>query len=460
MKKLIVLFLVLVFTILCLTECEPTPKPPSSQEETSSSLSTTPPEGGSVTEGGLSFFEELLMGGDSEYKLYARLRFEDPGEINLVAFFHILTDMGIAEKINKDRNQDQYKQAAELFRAEVGEPESAWPTFTVIPRETLDLFTEKTLGKKSDSFLLSSNSTTPSIIFVHPWVAYKEMKYYAIMLQSNNEFRGEIQKILSVTVDEKRYYHVFYLLNKYGKDTQYEMTFQKDGEGQFHICSNQRKSAEKEREIPLLKDSNMGLTIEKETEESIRLLMKKISSETSFSVSGHEVSFDDVLEFVAIPQLRPISLRSWNSGLELYSAHDCFTGGRLFVFYGKGRDIEYGAYECLFIKKTLHFKDFDSLKKGEATLEDVETIDPAAKFNFFNPEDPEPNHYVSFLDQGGLNDDYYYYSVHATKDGVVNIGYKKSGDDFIVHEIYKSENLVIDGEIYDPVAAINENDWP
>jgi len=224
--------------------------------------------------------------------------------------------------------------------------------------------------------------------------------------------------------------------------------------------SSAQSEENKEMEVEILKDSEMKLHAEKAREKNIMELMRMISREGSRSLGSPAASLDDVREFVSIPQLRPISIAGSRGGLEFYSVHDSLSGGRLFVFYSKENEDGFLAYNTIFIGKTLHFNNFDPLIEGNSTLEDVEEIDPAAKFNFFNPEDPEPNHYVSFLDQGGLNDDYYYYSVHATKDGVVNIGYKKSGDDFIVHEIYKSENLVIDGEIYDPVAAINENDWP
>jgi|GEM_PF-2306738 len=209
-------------------------------------------------------------------------------------------------------------------------------------------------------------------------------------------------------------------------------------------------------EIELVKDPGEGLKTEKESEENIRKLMEEIARETSLSSPSHEVSLEEVREFVSLTQLRPIE--NLSNGSEFYSAHDCSTGGRLFVFYCHGRNVEYSANYCFFVKKSLHFKEFDSLKKGESTLEDVEKIDPAAKFNFYNPEAPETNHHVEFLDFRSLSDRQH--SAHITKDGTVNIEYRKKGDDFVVHKIYKLEFLTMDLEIFDPAATVNEKDWP
>jgi len=214
-----------------------------------------------------------------------------------------------------------------------------------------------------------------------------------------------------------------------------------------------------EGKVEIVRDPEVGLQVKKAPETNIAALMKTIASEGSFSAAGHDVSLDHVRAYVSVSQLRPISVVGSNSGSKFYSTHDSSSGGRLFVFYGWGPEVYSADYSC-FIAKSLFMKDFDELTEGSSTLEDVEKIDPAAKVNFFNRDATEPNYYVSFLDQSGLWGDYDYYSVHAARDGIVNIGYQKNGEDFMVHEIRKLEYLVIDGEIRDPVAAINEKDWP
>ena len=214
--------------------------------------------------------------------------------------------------------------------------------------------------------------------------------------------------------------------------------------------SEQSEESE-EFEFNILNDPEVGLQIKKEEEEKIFELMRWVYHQGAGGVY-REFSPEDVLEYVSIPQVRPVSLEGSNGGLKFYSAHDSLSGGRLFVFYGDGEEATYTAIRVIFLWDTLYLQDFSELQEGISTLEDVKMIDPATSYNFCNKDNPMPNEYVNYIWRGD-----YYYSGHFTKEGTVSIEYQKDGEDFVIKEIYIDEDLGMGEDI---AAVINDNDWP
>lgn len=217
-----------------------------------------------------------------------------------------------------------------------------------------------------------------------------------------------------------------------------------------------------EAELSILNDPKVGLQIEEENEEDIARFYEWIISRNNSDIEIPPITPEDVMEFVSVPQVRAVSFSLKNKSgasreIKFYSAHDTSSGGRLFIFYEQGYDCLYGVFPVMFLWKTLYIKDFDELKEGVSTLEDVAKIDPATSVNFYNrddlydsPSDSKQIFVINIWDAGSR-----FYSAHVTKDGIIGIKYKKDGDSFVIKEIDRTEKP--SDKI---VAAINDNDWP
>lgn len=215
---------------------------------------------------------------------------------------------------------------------------------------------------------------------------------------------------------------------------------------------SKKTQASKETTPVIVTDPAQVLEIHLEDAGDIERFMRYWATESAYSSSGHEVTLDKVRTFISVSQLRPISIKDSSfSDLMFYSAHDSTSGGRLYVFYGPSREKKgaLAAQYCLYVGKQLHTKDFDSLKTGSSTLGDVKKIDPATVFNFYDPDAKSPHWYVSPLEEAGLGVECY--SVHVTREGITDIGYRKTGGKYIIEQVVPTSNKVVD--------TINEKDW-
>ncbi|MCL2654105.1 MAG: hypothetical protein FWD65_00140 [Coriobacteriia bacterium] len=231
----------------------------------------------------------------------------------------------------------------------------------------------------------------------------------------------------------------------------------KDNRAEKNQVSNEKQKSESIESTvstpTVARDPNRALLASRESKTNILGLMRKITFEGAFDSAGHEVTLNDVRSFVSVSQLRPFSISDGPySGSWAYSAHDSLSGGRLFVFYTQASSGEYQAAGCMFVGKTLRFRDFDTFVKGSSTLVDVERVDPATKINFFDCDAATPNYYVQNISIAVFSPEYRCYSAHVTRDGIVDIAYKKERQNFVVGDIYETPD--------DRVASINPKDWP
>jgi hypothetical protein len=202
-------------------------------------------------------------------------------------------------------------------------------------------------------------------------------------------------------------------------------------------------------------DLKLGLKPRLESEKRLRQLMRAVYIQGCY---GDPINYEFPLDFVRgyapISELRPLSPDDDGNGSSLYTVSDCSSGGRLYIFYYPGVKVNYFAADCFFIKKQLHFEDFDKLKKGVSTLDDVKGIDPATQFNFFG-YDEWTNFYAGYLRYYTDRDDEHgYFSGHVTKEGIVGVRYQKKGGEFVVCGIDRNKS---------PIRVINsikEDDWP
>lgn len=101
-----------------------------------------------------------------------------------------------------------------------------------------------------------------------------------------------------------------------------------------------------------------------------------------------------------------------------YCTYPCENGGVFYVVFWDAPQL-YDYYPIEFVSfsvKPLTLDNFDSIKVGESTLEDVTEIDPAVE--------------VTYIDYGEEK-----FTTHLTKDGIVKNNYATISDKVVVDSV-------------------------
>lgn len=191
--------------------------------------------------------------------------------------------------------------------------------------------------------------------------------------------------------------------------------------------------------IQVLTDENKAVLMPVADKSKAIELMKKVSIASAVSSKKEKISISDVQKYIPVSQLRSVKLEGSYSYIKFYSVNKLDDKLKLFTFYGLDDNGDYTAFHNMIVNSALQVEDFNAIKNKKSTIDDVEKIDSATKLNFYNKDDEYENSkfYVKFIDNCQKN----YYSAHVTKNGVVNITYRKENNEFVVDNLYTDKDF-------------------
>ena len=192
------------------------------------------------------------------------------------------------------------------------------------------------------------------------------------------------------------------------------------------------KTVDSSISIPtILDDNSLYLETSPLSGEGVYDIINMISQNT-MTGKGGSYSLQDVNVIAPIKQLR----KCINTD-KVYNVYKT-EKGRFYVFYGEYSATPYPVVFYCYSERRLLFSDFDNIKKGKSTIDDVKKIDKISE-NFDNGLF-QPDKIVN--DEIVLYDDY---SIHMTEEGVVAIGYKRIGGKLHVDYIKEHNDELIAG---------------
>lgn len=122
---------------------------------------------------------------------------------------------------------------------------------------------------------------------------------------------------------------------------------------------------------------------------------------------------DDLMKDIGVECLRE------NTGGTLYSVHKVKQGGLLYIFYSNNTRM----LRWFYVRNDLSYADVSDALKANSTLEDLKRIDDTMQIfeNLYNSDSHEWeywNYYLAFL---------------YLKDGILELGYQKENNEFVLH---------------------------
>ena len=119
----------------------------------------------------------------------------------------------------------------------------------------------------------------------------------------------------------------------------------------------------------------------------------------------------------------------------LYSVHKVKQGGLLYVLFAGRSDLNsYSLYTWFYVKKPLRYEEFEAIKEGKSTIEEVIAIDSSAEIFKTTIEE-----YSKSVDLSKA------FSHHYLTNGILTIHYTKEDGKYIVDRIEYSKEFVRGG---------------
>ncbi len=127
----------------------------------------------------------------------------------------------------------------------------------------------------------------------------------------------------------------------------------------------------------------------------------------------------------------------------LYSVHKVKQGGLLYVFYNneswREKNDDRWVRRWFYVREDLKYADFKQVLEEKGTMSDIIAVDEAGQIfdNIFSGEWVDEKKSVDYFDKG------YYSTWHYLSDGILEIGYRKQGDErgIYYHKLEADFNL-------------------
>jgi len=188
----------------------------------------------------------------------------------------------------------------------------------------------------------------------------------------------------------------------------------------------------------ILDDDSISLETSTLNRDGMIEITNMISKNTMTGV-GNTYSLQDTNKISPVKQLR----KCINTE-EAYNVY-ITERGRFYVFYDIYSSISYQAVFCCYSEKILLFSDFDGIRIGVSTIEDIRKIDETKEYidnGLFRPQKVVNGETVLYED----------YSIHMTKEGIISIGYKNIDGKLLVDYINEQKD--------ERISEINALDLP
>lgn len=215
------------------------------------------------------------------------------------------------------------------------------------------------------------------------------------------------------------------------------------------LNSNQASTSTKITQSSIVTTSNKSDQSLKSTS-SVEDLKKRINNTDSYnklitkSIDINDFTFF-VQEYVAKSYYsKNISIEEFNSRYHieclrklrdnvLYSVHKVNQGGLVYVLFA-GRDSinSYNLINWFYVKKPLEYKDFESIKKGYSTINNIASVDSSTSVYKKTIDEYSKSYSLDRI-----------YSIHYLIDGVLIYTYKIENNIYVVDKIeyFKDYNL-------------------
>jgi hypothetical protein len=184
-------------------------------------------------------------------------------------------------------------------------------------------------------------------------------------------------------------------------------------------------------------DSPLSLTIV--GDDVLRQIASVVYITNRMSVLRGGIS--DINSICPVSELRKLEIPDHDLAT-YYCIYGNKRGGRLYVFF-RGSETLFSSPLAIYSEKRLTPRDFDGVRKGVSTFEDVKAIDPGINSGIIENE--------MFEGDGTYNENIYQ-TFHMVESGYIVVDYKSTDEILIVNDITFHREKCIQG--------INIQDWP